>query len=177
MGLNSVPREFRDKLRWIPHPPYHIHAARRAVDALIRLVRLFEFKGDERIKVRREDHGEAGCKVYQPVDPTRDAAMLWIHGGGWRTGSKGNAGPARTLVSQGFAVVNVEYRLSGEAIFPAQIQDCKAAVRADYTPTTRSEWDYWIHCGEKRNCRIPSDPEREYSEQGTWISWEDFLTN
>ena len=37
MGLNSVPREFRDRLRWIPHPPYHIHAARRAVDALIRL--------------------------------------------------------------------------------------------------------------------------------------------
>jgi acetyl esterase/lipase len=33
------------------------------------------------------------------------------------------------MVSQGFAVVDVGYRLSGEAIFPAQIQDCKAAVR------------------------------------------------
>lgn len=55
--------------------------------------------------------------------------VMWVHGGGWRNGSKGNAGPARALIQHGYAVVDVEYRLSGEAIFPAQIQDCKAAVR------------------------------------------------
>jgi acetyl esterase/lipase len=33
------------------------------------------------------------------------------------------------MTKRGFAVVDVEYRLSGEAIFPAQIQDCKAAIR------------------------------------------------
>ena len=55
--------------------------------------------------------------------------VVWIHGGGWRNGSKGSGGPARPLVERGYAVVDVDYRLSGEAIFPAQIQDCKAAVR------------------------------------------------
>ena len=55
--------------------------------------------------------------------------VMWIHGGGWRSGSKNNAGPARAMIEKGFAVVDVDYRLSGEAIFPAQIQDCKAAVR------------------------------------------------
>lgn len=55
--------------------------------------------------------------------------ILWIHGGGWRSGSKGSGGPALPMVARGFALVDVGYRLSGEAIFPAQVQDCKAAVR------------------------------------------------
>ena len=55
--------------------------------------------------------------------------VVWVHGGGWRSGSKGSGGPALPLVSRSFAVVDVGYRLSGEALFPAQIQDCKAAVR------------------------------------------------
>ncbi|EAQ78680.1 alpha/beta hydrolase [Blastopirellula marina] len=54
--------------------------------------------------------------------------VIWIHGGGWMGGSKAGC-PARRLTSEGYAVASVEYRLSGEAIFPAQIEDCKAAVR------------------------------------------------
>ena len=63
-------------------------------------------------------------KIGEPLP-----VVAWVHGGGWRNGSKASGGPARSLVSQGFAVVDVGYRLSGEAIFPAQIQDCKAAIR------------------------------------------------
>jgi acetyl esterase/lipase len=55
--------------------------------------------------------------------------VLWFHGGGWKGGSKGSAGIARGLVDYGYVVVDVEYRLSGEALFPAQVEDCKAAVR------------------------------------------------
>ncbi|MEJ2704593.1 MAG: alpha/beta hydrolase fold domain-containing protein [Sedimentisphaerales bacterium] len=55
--------------------------------------------------------------------------IVWIHGGGWRGGSKGSGGRARPMVQRGYAVVDVGYRLSGEAIFPAQIEDCRAAVR------------------------------------------------
>ncbi len=54
--------------------------------------------------------------------------VIWIHGGGWRAGSKDRC-PARFLVNHGFAVASVNYRLTKEAIFPAQIHDCKAAVR------------------------------------------------
>ena len=57
--------------------------------------------------------------------------VLWIHGGGWWAGDKALPPNASqfALLSSGFAVAAVNYRLSQEAIFPAQIQDLKAAVR------------------------------------------------
>jgi acetyl esterase/lipase len=54
--------------------------------------------------------------------------LIWIHGGAWRMGSKDNPRAARQ-VGRGYAVASISYRLSQEAIFPAQIHDCKAAVR------------------------------------------------
>ncbi len=51
-----------------------------------------------------------------------------IHGGGWQAGSK-NTCPARLLLDKGYAVASLEYRLTDVAIFPAQVEDCKAAVR------------------------------------------------
>ncbi len=54
--------------------------------------------------------------------------IIYIHGGGWRRGRKEKC-PAVALVQDGFAVASIDYRLSGEAPFPAQIEDCKAAVR------------------------------------------------
>ncbi|MCU0786401.1 MAG: alpha/beta hydrolase, partial [Verrucomicrobia bacterium] len=50
------------------------------------------------------------------------------HGGAWRAGSKENC-PARRFVARGYAVASINYRLSQHAIFPAQIEDCKAAIR------------------------------------------------
>jgi len=54
--------------------------------------------------------------------------ILWVHGGGWRAGNK-RSSPPLWMVRHGYAVASINYRLSQEAIFPAQIQDCKAAVR------------------------------------------------
>ena len=54
--------------------------------------------------------------------------IVSIHGGGWEAGSKEQS-PGTDLAAQGYAVAALEYRLSGEAAFPAQIEDCKAAVR------------------------------------------------
>jgi len=68
--------------------------------------------------------------LYLPVKrPSPMPVIVWVHGGGWRGGSKGSGGQARPMLDRGYAVVDVGYRLSGEAIFPAQIEDCKAAVR------------------------------------------------
>ncbi|MEO6443685.1 MAG: alpha/beta hydrolase [Gemmatimonadaceae bacterium] len=57
--------------------------------------------------------------------------VVWIHGGGWRSGTKSLAShqAVLNLVSAGFAVASVEYRLSQVAKYPAQIQDVKASVR------------------------------------------------
>ncbi len=54
--------------------------------------------------------------------------IVGIHGGGWANGSKAS-GQGSWLARHGYAVAVINYRLSGEAIFPAQIEDCKAAVR------------------------------------------------
>ncbi len=54
--------------------------------------------------------------------------IIWIHGGGWQAGSKAMC-PARGWVRDGFAVASVQYRLTDRGPFPAQINDCKAAVR------------------------------------------------
>ena len=54
--------------------------------------------------------------------------ILWVHGGGWITGDKAG-GPAIQFATKGFAVASINYRYSQHAIFPAQLHDCKAAVR------------------------------------------------
>lgn len=54
--------------------------------------------------------------------------IVWVHGGAWLGGSKKNC-PAIRFVRKGYAVASINYRLSQHAIFPAQIQDCKAAIR------------------------------------------------
>jgi acetyl esterase/lipase len=54
--------------------------------------------------------------------------VVWVHGGAWWAGSKENC-PALPLVERGYAVASINYRLSQHAVFPAQIEDCKAAVR------------------------------------------------
>jgi acetyl esterase/lipase len=55
--------------------------------------------------------------------------LIWIHGGAWMSGSKDDPSPALRFTADGYAVAQVGYRLSQEAKFPAQIHDCKAAVR------------------------------------------------
>ena len=54
--------------------------------------------------------------------------VVFIHGGGWRAGSKDNC-PISWLTDHGYAVASISYRLTDQAVFPAQLHDCKAAVR------------------------------------------------
>jgi acetyl esterase/lipase len=58
--------------------------------------------------------------------------IVWIHGGAFFFGSK-EGFPVEPvpvhLLLEGYAVASINYRLSSEAVFPAQLEDCKAAVR------------------------------------------------
>ncbi len=57
-------------------------------------------------------------------------AVVYIHGGGWKNGNKmAFSRQAAHMASKGFAGACIEYRLSGEAKWPAAIHDSKAAVR------------------------------------------------
>ena len=69
--------------------------------------------------------------IYRPNDAWgKLPAIVCIHGGGWAKGSRESHGAmAQALASRGYVAATISYRLSGEAKFPAQIHDCKAAVR------------------------------------------------
>ena len=54
--------------------------------------------------------------------------LIWIHGGGWSGGSKTGM-PYLHQLRRGYVVASIEYRFSQKAKFPAQIQDCQAAIR------------------------------------------------
>lgn len=77
--------------------------------------------------------------VYIPAPGVASgAAIVYLHGGGWAVGTRRRFGRAFTswsptpldrLAQAGFVVATVDYRLSGEARFPAQLHDVKAAIR------------------------------------------------
>jgi acetyl esterase/lipase len=57
--------------------------------------------------------------------------IIFVHGGGWHSGAKATFGqPALPRYAEdGYVVATINYRLSGAAKFPAQIEDVKAAIR------------------------------------------------
>jgi acetyl esterase/lipase len=68
--------------------------------------------------------------LYLPAAETLAPVIVWLHGGGWRFGDRRLAPDlTRYFTSSGFAMVSIDYRLSGEAVFPAPVEDVKTAVR------------------------------------------------
>ncbi len=59
----------------------------------------------------------------------RPPLIIWIHGGAWREGNKDHPIYLRRFLKEGFAVASINYRLSGDAIWPAQLEDVGAAIR------------------------------------------------
>ena len=73
-------------------------------------------------------HERQKLDLYLPPAGARWPLVVAIHGGAFRMGSK-DSEPAGAFVARGFAVAAINYRLSQHAVFPAQIEDGKAAVR------------------------------------------------
>lgn len=70
--------------------------------------------------------------VHVPNNQTAPTPLIvWIHGGGWQNGNKtlGQNSFQLRYARNGYAVASLNYRLSSEAIFPAQAHDTKAAIR------------------------------------------------
>jgi acetyl esterase/lipase len=73
--------------------------------------------------------------VWVPPAPSPPPVVVWVHGGGWREGDRRwlppTMGPESLftkVVDAGLALVTVDYRLSGEAPFPAPLHDVQAAI-------------------------------------------------
>jgi len=54
--------------------------------------------------------------------------VIWVHGGGWRNGTKANC-PAAWLATKGYVVASLDFRLLPDHPWPAQIEDPVAALR------------------------------------------------
>lgn len=91
---------------------------------------------------------ELKCDIYQPIADEPRPIMLAIHGGAWTTGSKfAMFRHARILANRGYVVMALNYRLAPQHKWPAQIHDCKHAVR-------------WIR---EHAAQYNADPERVYA--------------
>ena len=66
--------------------------------------------------------------LYLPKVEKSPPLILFIHGGGWKNGDRTRCRLA-WVAKHGYAIASIEYRLSQEARFPAQIHDCKGALR------------------------------------------------
>ena len=82
-------------------------------------------------------HRPVELDLYLPVPDGSAPLVIYLHGGGWRRGSRQQLLPAVTAVEpdpfgrltrQGFAVAAIDYRLSGEATHPAALEDVRAAI-------------------------------------------------
>jgi acetyl esterase/lipase len=83
--------------------------------------------------------------------------VVWIHGGAWWAGTRlrlpetiAAVGFHDRLLRRGYAVADIDYRLSREAIFPAQLYDVKAAIRwlRRYADDLRLDRDRFVAWGE-----------------------------
>ena len=76
-------------------------------------------------------HERQKLDIYLPEEGTYTEPLpvvVWIHGGAWRAGSKENC-RSRVFLKDGYAAASINYRLIQHAIYPAQVEDCKAAIR------------------------------------------------
>lgn len=71
---------------------------------------------------------ELRLDLYRPDGAAPVGLIVWVHGGAWRAGSRASV-DLKGMTKRGWAVASVDYRLSTEARFPAQIFDIKAALR------------------------------------------------
>ena len=91
-------------------------------------------KAPENVTVHRDiayvtdGHERQKLDLYVPDTGENLPLIVWVHGGAWRGGSKEHYNPMEYLKS-GYAGASINYRLSQHAVFPAQIEDVKAAVR------------------------------------------------
>ena len=68
--------------------------------------------------------------LIRPMDGKKHPLVVWLTGGAWREVSKDAHVPETVYLAEaGYTVATVEYRSSGDAVFPAQIEDVKAAIR------------------------------------------------
>lgn len=89
-----------------------------------------------RLTMRAADHADlaygTGARhkldIYLPPGPGPHPFVVDIHGGAFKMGDKAMSAVSEQILAAGIAVVRINYRLTGTDIWPAQLDDCLAAV-------------------------------------------------
>jgi acetyl esterase/lipase len=85
------------------------------------------------------DSGPLKADVYMPKGAGPFPGVIVVHGGAWKMGTRAQlAGVAHMLADHGYTAVAISYRLAPQYKFPAQIDDCKSAVR--WMRTEAAKW-------------------------------------
>ncbi|WP_135555938.1 alpha/beta hydrolase [Paenibacillus cymbidii] len=117
--LAAIP-ETQDSKYTIPLLPVNVMLPEYPLPESVEYVPDIEFASVDGRMLKLDLLKPAGASGKCPV-------VLYIHGGGWHSGTRKVLQPL-PLAMNGYAVVSTEYRLSGEAPFPAQLKDCQAAI-------------------------------------------------
>jgi acetyl esterase/lipase len=97
-------------------------SAAHAADTGVELTRDVEYADRGDLKLTAD--------IYRPAGEGPFPAVLLVHGGAWTTGDKSHMVQAgQALADVGYVGVSIRYRLAPKYLFPAQIEDCQAAVR------------------------------------------------
>lgn len=75
-----------------------------------------------------DGHMRQRLDIAVPPGGGKHPLVVWIHGGAWIGGSKERS-PITPLLAKGYVIASLNYRYSTQAVFPAQIEDCKSAIR------------------------------------------------
>ncbi|MFM7315616.1 MAG: alpha/beta fold hydrolase [bacterium] len=92
-----------------------------------------ELKLDEGVTYSSSGDMDLKLDLYRPLSARRDQRrplFVLIHGGGWKSGQRGDYRPhALRVASAGYVVASLSYRLSGVAKFPAAVRDVNSALQ------------------------------------------------
>jgi acetyl esterase/lipase len=124
-----------------PAPPPESYTAETTYKKLVKAYPFIRIAGSEAptsvravpglTYVERDGHA-LQLDLYLPARPKAGAVpgIVFVHGGGWRAGVRANFAPmAIRMAEHGYAAATISYRLSPEALYPAAVQDARAAVR------------------------------------------------
>ncbi|MFJ7954576.1 alpha/beta hydrolase fold domain-containing protein [Lysinibacillus sp. NPDC096418] len=126
------------------------------------------------------DERELRLDIIKPVGAEEFfPAIIYVHGGGWMSGDKSKVGGEwnASFAKYGFVCININFRLSGEAIFPAPLQDVKQAIRwvklnAKNYNIDENKVGIWGHSsgGHLATLAALSADHPEFSSKGQFIS-------
>ncbi len=129
LGLVAIAATFSATSLWAQEPVRVVPAGTGVIDDIKKPAIEIEFTKD--IVYGHAGDQDLKLNLATPLGLTHPTpAVVWIHGGAWRGGRREDFDSViRESAEHGYVSVSISYRLVPKHLFPAQVEDCKCAVR------------------------------------------------